>query len=352
MTDYLAMAYPRLAKRLEKLQLAKLPTPVVNASVMTRIGRRDVAIKRDDLTGDLYGGNKVRKLEYLLHRATTKSAKRVATFGTVASNHAVATSLYANSLGLECTCLLSNQVRSSSAPRALNVHIQCGTEIIRYGGSRSTRIRILREHLWNRGVFLIPPGGSNWLGAIGFVNAGLELAAQVEAGETCIPDRLYVANGTMATAVGIALGLALSGLPTEVQAVRVTESFVANPAAMRRLLTKTADVLRSLDASVPDDLADLARYEFRDGFLGDGYAKTNSATDHAVRVAGDELGLALETTYTGKAMAAMLQDMDKPELAHQSMLFWNTYNSRPLAASPDRPVDVSRLPPEFLRYFD
>jgi D-cysteine desulfhydrase len=352
MTDYLAMAYPRLAGRLAKLPLANLPTPVVNTSVTTHIGKRDVAIKRDDLTGDLYGGNKVRKLEYLLHSATSKNAKRVATFGTVASNHAVATSLYTNSLGLECTCLLSNQVRSNSAPRALNMHIQCGTEIIRYGGSRPTRIRILRKHLWNRGVFLIPPGGSNWLGAVGFVNAGLELAAQIDAGETPTPDRLYVANGTMATAVGIALGLALAGLPTEVQAIRVTESFVANPNAMRRLLTKTAGVLHSLDASVPDNLADLARYEFRDGFLGDGYAKTNIATDHAVRVAADELGLMLETTYTGKAMVAMLQDLDKPELAHQSMLFWNTYNSRPLATGPDRPVDVSRLPPEFLRYFD
>jgi 1-aminocyclopropane-1-carboxylate deaminase/D-cysteine desulfhydrase-like pyridoxal-dependent ACC family enzyme len=352
MTDYLAMAYPQLAERLAKVQLAKLPTPIVNASVATRIGKRNIAIKRDDLTGDLYGGNKVRKLEYLLHRATTKNAKRVATFGTVASNHAVATSLYAKSLGFECTCLLSNQVRTTNASRALNVHIQCGTEIVRYGGSRSSRIRILREHLWNRGVFLIPPGGSNWRGTVGFVNAGLELAAQIDAGETCTPDRLYVANGTMATAVGIALGLALAGLPTKVHAIRVTESFVANPDAMRRLLTKTADLLHSLDTSVPANLADLARYEFRDGFLGDGYAKTNSATDRAVRIAADELGLALETTYTGKAMAAMLQDLDKPEFANQSMLFWNTYNSRPLTADLDRPADVSRLPPEFLRYFD
>jgi hypothetical protein len=71
-----------------------------------------------------------------------------------------------------------------------------------------------------------------------------------------------------------------------------------------------------------------------------------------VRIAADELGLALETTYTGKAMAAMLQDLDKPEFANQSMLFWNTYNSRPLTADLDRPADVSRLPPEFLRYFD
>jgi len=161
-----------------------------------------------------------------------------------------------------------------------------------------------------------------------------------------------VANGTMATAAGLALGLALAELPTVVHAVRVTESFVANPNAMRRLINKTAGLMHLLDDAIPSNLADLARYEFRDEFFGDGYAKSNKATDRAVEIAGDELDLALETTYTGKAMAAMLLDLENPELTNQSMLFWNTYNSRPLLTGTDLPDDVSRLPPEFLRYFD
>ncbi|MDH3410055.1 MAG: hypothetical protein OEN51_11885, partial [Gammaproteobacteria bacterium] len=72
----------------------------------------------------------------------------------------------------------------------------------------------------------------------------------------------------------------------------------------------------------------------------------------AVAIARDELGLALETTYTGKAMAAMLHDLNQQQYARQSMLFWNTYNSRPLSAGYERPGDASRLPAEFLRYFD
>ena len=215
----------------------------------------------------------------------------------------------AKSLGFDCTCLLSNQTRTANVPRVLNMHLQNGTEIVRYGGARSSRIRTLRQHLWNRGVYLIPPGGSNWLGAIGFVNAGLELAAQVAAGEIDTPDRIYVANGTMATAVGLSLGLTLANLPTEVQAIRVTENFVSSPEAMRRLLIKTATMMNRLDSSVPADLADRARYCFREGFLGDGYAKTNAATDRAVDIARDELGLMLESTYTGKALAAMLHDL-------------------------------------------
>jgi len=352
MSDYLATTYPRLADRLPKTCLADLPTPVVERILNTAKGQRRVVIKCDDVTAELYGGNKVRKLEYLLHRARSRNAQRIATFGAVASNHALATSIYSKSLGFECTCFLSNQAATPSVPRALNMHLQNNTEIVRFAGSRADRVRTLRRHLRNRHVWVIPIGGSNWLGAVGFVNAGLELAAQIEAGEIGVPDRLYVANGTMATSVGIALGLTLAGLPTEVQAVRVTEDLFANRQAMRRLMDKTAVLLHALDPSIPADLAERARYRFRDGFLGDGYAKTNATTDRAVRIARDELGLTLEPTYTGKAMAAMLHDLDQPESSGQSMLFWNTYNSRPLDAGSERPADVSRLPKEFLRYFD
>lgn len=352
MSDYLTTAYPELASKLPKTRLADLPTPIAAATLATAQGRREVTIKRDDLTGKLYGGNKVRKLEYLLRRASDRNARRVATFGAVASNHALATSLYAKSLGFGCTCLLSHQSPTANAARVLNMHLRNDTELLRFGGDRANRIRTLRRHLWNRHTWVIPVGGSSWLGAVGFVNAGLELAAQIAAGEIDTPDRLYVANGTMATAVGLSLGLALAGLSTEVQAVRVTEDFVCNQRAMRRLTNKTATLLHTLDPSISANLAERARYCLRDEFLGDGYAKTNALTDSAVNTARDELGLMLETTYTGKAMAAMLHDLDQPQYARQSMLFWNTYNSRPLAAGFERPTDTSRLPEEFLRYFD
>ena len=352
MSDYLATSYPRLAQRLLKTRLADLPTPVIERALTTASGQRNVTIKCDDLTGKLYGGNKVRKLEYLLRRASEKNAKRIATFGTAASNHALATALYAKSLGFECTCFLSNQTRTPGVPRALNMHLRNDTEIVRFGGSRASRVNTLRKHLWGRQAWVIPAGGSNWLGTVGFVNAGLELAAQISTGDIVVPDRLYVANGTMATAVGIALGLALANVPTEVHAVRVTEDFVANPIAMHRLMAKTARLLNTLDASIPADLANRANYRFRNGFLAGGYAKSNTATDRAVCIARDELGLALETTYTGKAMTAMLHDLQQPENAKLSMLFWNTFNSRPLPVGAERPSDVSGLPGEFLRYFD
>jgi 1-aminocyclopropane-1-carboxylate deaminase/D-cysteine desulfhydrase-like pyridoxal-dependent ACC family enzyme len=352
MSDHLAAAFPQLASKLPKIVLADLPTPVAELPLATTSGHRQISVKYDNQTGQLYGGNKVRKLEYLLQRAGDKNAKRIATFGAVASNHALATSIYAKSMGFDCTCLLFHQSRTPNAPNVLNMHLRNETELVPFGGSRQEQVRTMRQYFRDRHIWVLPAGGSSWLGVVGFVNGALELADQIASGEVSAPERLYVANGTMGTAAGIALGLALAELPIEVHAVRVTHDFVASPPAMRRLMVKTATMLNRLDASIPADLADRTRLRFRDEFFAGGYAHANDETVNAVDVASEQLGLTLETTYTGKAMAALLHDIGQPELAERSMMFWNTYSSKPLPVGSERPDDLSQLPDAFLRYYD
>ena len=101
--DYLGNAFPVLAGKLRKTSFASLPTPISHHKTKIAGGTRPLLIKHDDETSSIYGGNKVRKLEYILQRAMDRGAKRVATFGTVGSNHALATSIHARELGLECT---------------------------------------------------------------------------------------------------------------------------------------------------------------------------------------------------------------------------------------------------------
>ncbi|MDX1499227.1 MAG: pyridoxal-phosphate dependent enzyme [Woeseiaceae bacterium] len=354
MLDGLPQHLPGLAGRIPRMSLAELPTPLEGGS-FTLPGNRPfrIAIKRDDLTGRPYGGNKVRKLEFLLARARERGATRVATFGTVASNHALATAIYAQATGFACTCFLSHQTRTPKAARTLNHHLELGTEIVRYGGPRPRRIETLRRHLCGGPrTWVIPMGGSCWLGALGFVDAGLELAGQLESNGTALPARVYVANGTMGTTAGLALGLVLAGFETEVHAVRVTHETIANPAALARLVAKTATMLHAIDTRVPADLAARARIVFRDGFFAGGYARSDAATDAAVALARGELGLELDTTYTGKAMAALVADARETPAASGSWLFWNTFNSRPLPKLPREPLDPERLPGEFLRYFE
>ena len=352
MTDYLVNAYPALAGKLRKVALANLPTPTGKGVVPTAAGDRPISIKYDNLTSTYYGGNKLRKLEYLLQRAIDKRAKRVATFGSVASHHALATTLYAKRLDLDCTCLLSHQVRTPAVVEVLQQLLNCGAEIVRYGGDRRARIATMRRNVLGRRSWIIPLGGSSWLGTIGYVAAGLELAAQVGAGEVESPARIYVATGTMGTAGGLALGLALAGLDSEIQAVRVSPTEIMNRERLDRLMAKTATMLNRLEPGIPADLYRKVRIEVRHEFFGEGYARSTPATDAAIEKARDALGLELEPTYTGKAMAALLHDAGLARYSDASLMFWNTYNSNPLPEVQPSAIDMDLLPEEFLRYFD
>jgi D-cysteine desulfhydrase len=163
---------------------------------------------------------------------------------------------------------------------------------------------------------------------VGYVGAGLELAAQVEAGEIDAPTKIYVATGTMGSAGGLALGLALAGLRSEVQAVRVSPEEIMNRKRLNQLMAKTASMLNRLDPGIPADLNRRARIEVRHEFFADGYARSNAATDAAIDIAGE---------------------------AHNrgaSLMFWNTYNSNPLPEIHSSAIDMGLLPAEFLRYFD
>lgn len=350
MSDFLSATYPALGQHLKKLQLAELPTPVEHAEFDTSGGLRCVAVKRDDITSAHYGGNKIRKLEYIFRRALDRGAKRVATFGAAGSNHALATAVLAKRVGLECTCFLGHQKCTPKVPIALNMHRLLGTEIVRYGGSVD-QLALFRKYLQNRDTWVVPLGGSSWLGAVGFVSAGLELAQQVRDGELPCPDRIYIATGTMGSTAGLALGLAAAGLPTKVHAVCVVDERFGNPVMLDRLICKTALMLHRLDPSFDPGMAKKAKLVWRGEFLAGGYAVVDERISDAVEFARDDLSLDLETTYTGKAMAAMLNDLQQPDYNGEQYLFWNTHNSRELPVTAEMPESLDNIPEEFLRYY-
>ena len=349
MHDLLATAYPGIGKNLPKLTLAELPTPVTTQVLSLQSSTFDVAIKHDELTNVVYGGNKIRKLEYLLRRARDRGARRVATFGAAGSNHALATAIHAAALDLECTCFLSHQKATENVARTLNMHRQLGTEIIRW--SRSVdEIALFRRYLQNRGTWVIPLGGTCWVGAAGFVNAGLELAQQIADGQLDRPDRIYIACGTTGSAAGLAMGIAATGLDTTVHAIQVADNPFASERKMRKLMAKTGFILNRMDRSFEADHCQ-QHIVWRDEFLAGGYARVDDRTASAVAFAQDALSLSLETTYTGKAMAAMLHDLEATDYDGGRYLFWNTYNDRPLPVNAAKPRKLGNIPAEFARYY-
>lgn len=351
MKDYLGARFPTLGECLPRMRLATLPTPVRETGVHLDTGKLNISLKCDDLTGVIYGGNKIRKLEYIFPVARQKKRARLATFGAVGSNSALATALYARETGFECTCFLMHQAKTAMIPATLNMHTQNGTELIRYGGPYHKRIQTLREHLWNRNAWVVPMGGSSWRGTMGFVAAGLELAEQVARGEIPKPDRIYVGTGTMGTAVGIALGLATANLDSEVHAVRASVTDITNEHLMKKLTDKTVTMMRCIDDSVPADLGSRTNIRLRNRFFGKGYAHSTPGADEAIAFARDQLEITLESTYTGKAMAALLADVRERDSKKLNVLFWNTYYAMPVTVPTDHPLDAKALPDEFLRYF-
>ena len=186
-------------------------------------------MKRDDLTSTLYGGNKMRKLEFLLGDALKKGQRAVITFGAYGSNHALATAVHASALGLEPHVVLSPQAPGPFAARTLRAHAGLGTKLHLIDGwdGRRAAVEAKRELAARDGVepAIIPMGGTNALGALGYVNAAFEVIDQaktldlgplsIQRGDFVLPDVVYVAAGTLGTAIGLAVGFRGRGRPHE-----------------------------------------------------------------------------------------------------------------------------------------
>ncbi len=340
------MTYPLFERfpgtaALSRHELCDLPTPVEPFELEVRAAR--LRVKRDDRTARAYGGNKARKLELLLGDALDRGARAVITFGAYGSNHALATAVHASAAGLEPHVVLSPQAPGPFAARTLRAHAGLGTVIHPVDGWDGSReaVRVRRELAERDGVepYVIPMGGTNALGALGYVNAALELVAQCEEAGERPPDAVYVAGGTIGTAVGLAVGFALVGARTRVQAVRVTPAEVCNVEVARSVAEGCIALLRQHDVSVPGiGFAELA-FSLRDEFFEPGYGVPTADALAAVRAAAGA-GVPAETTYTGKALAALFADSAAGVLDGADVLFWDTYNSRPLPPA----GDVALLP--------
>ena len=349
--------YPHLGVRLPRVSLASLPTPVEKLEQLGGAdGANEVYIKRDDLSGAVYGGNKVRKLEFLLGDALHAGAKEVITVGFAGSNHALATAIYARQLGLKSASLLMPQVNAHYVRRNLLASRHYHARLCHYENMPRLCLGILAQ--LGRGVMkqgalprYIPGGGSCPLGLIGYVNAAFELRDQIAEGKLREPDLIYVPLGSMGTAAGLMLGLKAAGLKTRVIPVRVIEERLASPKRMVRLIEQTASLLCTLSPDFPRVTLSAGELLVRNDCLGEGYAQFTEKACKAARLVKTKAGIILNGTYSAKAFSALLDDAERGLLRGKTVLFWNTYNSRDLSACVAG-VDYHLLPEPFHGYFE
>ena len=326
--------FPRAAGAIRWTPLAELPTPLSEVPV----DGRAMLVKRDDLTGEPYGGNKVRKLEFLLAAAQAAGATRVITAGAFGSHHALATTLYARSIGLDATVVMF--------PQRVNAHVR---DIVLMCAGLGADIRFTRRMegvpfaLWRlRSEFgshacVIPPGGSDANGTLGYVEAGLELAEQLTSLNVA-PTRIHAAAGTLGTVAGLAMGLAIAGRAIDIQATRITSRLVANERSLRKLIDGALARLAPFsDRGLPASAAVAARIHISDDQMGEGYGLATQAGDDACTQFASA-GLTLDTTYTAKAAAAFLAD---PLTADGRTLFIHTLSlAAPTAAIAHASLDM------------
>jgi 1-aminocyclopropane-1-carboxylate deaminase/D-cysteine desulfhydrase-like pyridoxal-dependent ACC family enzyme len=345
--------YPTLAEKIPRLSFGEFPTPVERLSGISRLLTRDnLYIKRDDLSNRAYGGNKVRKLEFLLADAMKHGAVRVITSGGAGSNHAVATAVYARKAGMQTVLMLFRQPNSHSVRHNLLMNLASGAELIHHDTyeehTQAFEATVRRyESVDGRPAYVIPLGGSSPVGAIGYVNAGLELAAQIAAGELPPPSRIYLALGTMGTAMGLLLGLKAAGVKTHLQAVRAVPAYVAGIDKCHLLFNQTNELLREMDPSFPTCTLKPEELTLRQEYFGEKYGMFTPEAAGAVTLLRESDGIILDGTYTGKACAAFLADVRRD--GDEPVLFWNTKNSQPLP--PEALAADYRLLPAPLHYY-
>lgn len=300
---------------------------------MSGVGSAPVWLKNDGLYGGLWGGNKARKLEWILADALQRGRKTIITFGALGTNHGLATALYARNQGLHTVLLLVDQPLDDHVRAQFARLERSGATIYR---TRST-LRTIATLPWamlrhadfsaRKLPYFLTVGGSSAIGSIGHVEAGLELGQQVTAGHAPEPSHVVVALGSGGTAAGLALGLKLAGLRTRVVAVVVNDKLRLHAKVVARLAERAARLLRERGADLGDVSVSAVDVAVEREWLGAGYGHRTDEAERARELTLAREGLALEPVYTAKAMAALIALNERGTFGEGPVLYWHTHNA-------------------------
>lgn len=325
----------RQLNRFNRLELLGAPTPLEKARRLSEWAGREIHLKRDDLTPLALGGNKLRKLEYLAADALAKGADTLVTAGAIQSNHVRQTAALAARLGLGCVALLENPIGTDSTSyldngnRLLLDLFDAKVELVDNLDNADEQLQALavRLHASGRKPYLVPIGGSNALGALGYVRAGLELAEQIEHNGQRFAG-VVLASGSAGTHAGLALALAerLPDLP--VIGITVSRSEEAQKPKVQALAERTAELL---DIRMPDAF----NVQLWDEYYAPRYGEANAGGLAAVRLLASQEGVLLDPVYTGKAMAGLLDGVARQRFDEGPLIFLHTGGAPALFAYPD-----------------
>ncbi|MDR7483075.1 MAG: D-cysteine desulfhydrase family protein [Armatimonadota bacterium] len=310
--------------RLPRLRLATLPTPLEEMPTLSAyLGGPRLLVKRDDMTGLAFGGNKVRKLEYLLGDAVDRGCDVVVTVGAAQSNHARATAAAARRLGLDVVLVLAgDEPLERQGNLLLDVLFGADIRIVDTDDNYVLMgvVEDIARDLQRRGrvPYVMPPGGSAALGAAAYANAGLELLDQLNT-RGVHADAIVHATGTGGTQAGLYAAFRLMQARMEIIGVSAGPSRDVVTARVRSLVEELCGLLGIDWRPHPDDIV------VTDEYVGERYAVATPEGLDAIRLVARTEGLLLDPVYTGKAMAGLIDLVRRGRFrSDQSVVFWHT----------------------------
>jgi D-cysteine desulfhydrase family pyridoxal phosphate-dependent enzyme len=320
--------------QLPRVELAHLPTPIEPLSNLSALlGGPELFIKRDDQTGLATGGNKARKLEFLIAGARSQEADCVITAGSTQSNHARQTAAGAARYGLGCHLALyapngeppGDLTGNLLLMRLLGATIHWTDERAPYAATLTQVEAELRDT--GHEPYVIPYGGSNALGVLGYAVAMREFAAQARG----LPafDTHVIATSSGGTQAGMLLGAHLTGLSGATHVLGISVDRAAGDLAMHvaGLATTAAEKL------AVEWVCDPEQVTINDDYLGGGYAAVGDAEREAIRLLAQHEGILIDPVYTGRAFAGLIDLIRRGGITRgQRVLFWHTGGSAALFA--------------------
>ncbi len=309
---------------LARQPLGFFPTPIHELPRLTRLlGGPRIYIKRDDLTGLACGGNKTRKLEYLIGQALAEGADTLLTAGAMQSNHCRQTAAAAASLGMGCHLLLGGAEPAAVTGNLLLDHLM-GAKIHWAGDHRKGEdIPALAEQLRSLGnrPFTVPYGGSTELGATGFVEALFELERQTSAIGLNF-DHLVFASSSGGTQAGLMVGKRLLNQNYRITGIAIDKIANAEQSLAERILELANATARFLGTGLRLSSTDL---HLDEGYSGRGYGEVSPGDREAIQLLAGHEGILLDPVYTGRAMAGLIAKVRQGCFrTDEKVLFWHT----------------------------
>jgi D-cysteine desulfhydrase family pyridoxal phosphate-dependent enzyme len=323
-----------------RIPLAEYPTPFEPLPRLSAALGRPVYVKRDDMLGPGLGGNKTRKLEYLLAEARRRGLCRVATFGGLQSNHARLTAAAANRLGMQAHLFyFEARPRVLTGNLLINHLLGAKMHFIPIGGGAGMTLetsillaRLVALALAGRHYF-IPVGGHTWLGGLGYVRAAFEIDAQARA-FGLEKAHLVLAAGSGGTLAGLMAGMALCGSDIRLLGIDVGKLWKAFPASIAALAAEICDRLGHPHAFSASQVPLI-----EETYVGGRYGAPSAAGQAALKRLARLEGLLLDPVYTAKAFAGLLGEVEQGHLgAREPLIFLHTGGAPALFA-----FDADRL---------